>query len=92
MSDQPTQQPQSTDAGSPSTGIGEAMGASVEFVLGNHFLSLQELESLHEGYVFELPGLSVDTVGLRINGRDMGRGRLVRVGDHLGVVVESLGA
>jgi flagellar motor switch/type III secretory pathway protein FliN len=68
------------------------MGASVEFVLGNHFLSLQELESLHEGYVFELPGLSVDTVGLRINGRDMGRGRLVRVGDHLGVVVESLGA
>jgi flagellar motor switch/type III secretory pathway protein FliN len=39
-----------------------------------------------------LPGLSVDSVGLRINGRDVGRGRLVRVGDHLGVIVESLGA
>lgn len=78
--------------GTPSTSLGEALGVSVEFVLGNHFLSLQELESLHEGYVFELPGLSVDSVGLRINGRDVGRGRLVRVGDHLGVIVESLGA
>jgi flagellar motor switch/type III secretory pathway protein FliN len=92
MSDQPHQQAESRTVGTPSTGIGEALGASVEFVLGNHFLSLPELESLHEGYVFELPGLSVDSVGLRINGRDMGRGRLVRVGDHLGVVVESLGA
>jgi flagellar motor switch/type III secretory pathway protein FliN len=92
MSDQPFPQAEIPTAGASSTGIGEALGASVEFVLGNHFLSLQELESLHEGYVFELPGLSVDSVGLRINGRDVGRGRLVRVGDHLGVVVESLGA
>ena len=88
MSDHAPQQAESTSA----TGIAQTLGASVEFVLGNHFLSLQELDSLHPGYVFELPGLSVDSVGLRINGRDVGRGRLVRVGDHLGIIVETLGS
>lgn len=61
----------------------------VEFVVGTQSLSLEDLRSLSEGYVFELPE-NASSVSLLINGRKYGDGRLIRVGDHLGVVVETL--
>lgn len=62
----------------------------VDFVVGTKSLPLEDLRSLSEGYVFELPE-NASSVSLIINGRKYGSGRLVRVGDHLGVVVETLG-
>jgi len=64
---------------------------TVDFVVGTQSLSLEELRSLTVGNVFEFPG-NASGVSLRINGRTVGSGRLVEVGDHLGVVVETLGA
>lgn len=62
----------------------------VDFVIGTQSLSLDDLRSLKDGHVFEFPGDS-SSVGIVVNGRRHGEGRLVSIGDHLGVVVEKLG-
>jgi len=62
----------------------------VDFIIGTQSLALDDLRSLKEGHVFEFSEDS-STVGIVVNGRKHGEGRLVRVGDHLGVVVEKLG-
>lgn len=62
----------------------------VEFVLGEASLPLGELVQLQPGYVFPLQA-DVDNarVGIRANGRTVGHGRLVVVGDTLAVQLES---
>ena len=58
----------------------------LEFELGRTELSVGELADLQPGYVFPLAtALEGSNVAIRANGRDVGRGELVAVGDTLGV-------
>lgn len=53
--------------------------------VGSVQLSLAELEQLGEGSVLALPEGGSDFVELLVNGRSVGRGELVKMGDGLGV-------
>lgn len=69
----------------------EAIEAPVRFDLGETLATIGALQSLQEGYVFELPRRVEDAVTISVNGAVVARGELVRVGERLGVrVVEVL--
>ena len=58
----------------------------VQFELGRLEVALSDLAQLQPGYVFALPAhLQGANVAIRANGREVGRGELVAVGDTLGV-------
>lgn len=65
----------------------------IEFAIGELTLSFGELERIEPGYVFEL-GRAIDgaSVDIRANGQRIGRGRIVAIGDTLGVRVTDCGA
>ena len=58
--------------------------------VGSVELSLGELRELGEGSLLPLSSTSVDGVDLMVNGRRVGQGQLVRIGDGLGVRLLSL--
>ncbi|GHB11866.1 type III secretion system cytoplasmic ring protein SctQ [Salinicola rhizosphaerae] len=58
--------------------------------LGRLELSLGELRELGEGSVLPLSRRPAQAVDLVINGRQMGQGRLVAIGDDIGVQIERL--
>lgn len=61
----------------------------VAFELGQMNLSLAELERLKPGYVFSLPvPVEGTNVTIRVQGRALGRGQIVAVGEYLGVRVQ----
>jgi type III secretion protein Q len=53
--------------------------------VGSVQLSLAEVQQLAEGSVLALPDGGSDCVELMVNGRSVGRGELVKIGDGLGV-------
>lgn len=58
------------------------------FELGEQTLTLGELGSIAPGYVFRLPQPVAETsIAIRLNGRVVGSGQLVALGDALGVRV-----
>lgn len=57
----------------------------VQFDLGTLERPLGELTSLQAGYTFELPVAAARPVTIRVNGRAIGTGELVQIGDRLGV-------
>jgi len=64
----------------------------VQFELGRLEVALSDLAQLQPGYVFALPAhLEGANVAIRANGREVGRGELVAVGDTLGVRLRSWG-
>jgi type III secretion protein Q len=79
----------SEDSAAPSGGLSDVT-IPLDFVIGTQSVPIEDLRTLSEGHVFEFPENS-STVSLVVNGRRHGSGRLVMVGDHLGVIVESLG-
>lgn len=80
-------EPNSHPAGEGSNEDGiRALPVQVRFDLGQLELSVGELAGLQPGYVFALPAhLQGANVTVRANGRDVGRGEIVAVGDTLGV-------
>jgi type III secretion protein Q len=59
------------------------------FTIGEKSLTIEELASFAPGYVFDLATPVEHTrVGIRANGKHIGYGRLVSVGDALGVQLE----
>lgn len=64
----------------------------VEFAIGEVTLPFGELERIEPGYVFEL-GRAIDgaSVDVRANGRCIGHGRIVAIGDTLGVRLTDCG-
>ena len=60
------------------------------FELGRVELALGELRGLAPGAVIALPRGSDDSVDISANGRRIGRGTLVRIGDSLGVRITRL--
>ena len=57
----------------------------LQFEVGTATMTLDELRSLQPGFVFMLAGSSEAPVTIRVNGVAIGRGELVRAGDHIGV-------
>ena len=87
MSEDEQQAAQDTDAGegTASTRVGE-LPVQVQFELGRLEVALEDLAQLQPGYVFALPAhLQGTNVAIRANGREVGRGELVAIGDTLGV-------
>jgi type III secretion protein Q len=60
------------------------------FELGRVELPLGELRRLAPGAVIPLPRAIDDSVDISANGRRIGRGTLVRIGDSLGVRITRL--
>lgn len=61
----------------------------IDFTLGELELPLAKLSQLEPGYVFNLvDNLDTARIGIRANGRRVGSGRIVAVGDTLGVQLE----
>lgn len=61
------------------------------FVVGQSTLTVGELRSLAPGFVFELGGVS-DGITICANGKAIGKGELLEVGDRVGVRVTSFSA
>ncbi|MGV3659966.1 MAG: type III secretion system cytoplasmic ring protein SctQ [Prosthecobacter sp.] len=64
----------------------------VTFVVGQATLTLGELRSLAPGFVLDLPTPLGGGVTIFSNGRNIGTGEVIEVGDHLGVRITSLSA
>ena len=65
--------------------------AIVSFELERRVLSIADIQSITEGYTFALSSDKNSPVTLRVNGKDMGRGRLVDMDGMLGVQITKLG-
>lgn len=77
-----------TDAAAPPDPLG-ALPLRVDFLLGELSVPLAKLAELEPGYVFALgEHLDQARIGIRANGKRVGTGRLVAVGDTLGVQLE----
>ena len=55
------------------------------FELGRQTVELEQLRAIMPGYVFPIERSPDDPVDIVANGRRIGRGEIVRVGDGLGV-------
>ncbi|MDR1438387.1 MAG: FliM/FliN family flagellar motor switch protein [Puniceicoccales bacterium] len=60
------------------------------FDVGDVTLSLKDLESMKNGYVLDINRASNEYINIRSSGRLVGRGRLVKIKDHLGVQIDEL--
>lgn len=75
----------------PDAGLFGELELGLSFELGEQTLTLGELEAIGPGYVFRLAQPVADTqIGIRVNGRVVGNGQLVSLGDVLGVRVTRL--
>ncbi len=63
---------------------------TVEFELGRLDMSLEEIQSLREGYVFEGSGIDHRNVIIRVNGRKAGYGELIDLEGRVGVRIKRL--
>lgn len=62
----------------------------VIFQAGQQTLSLEQLQQLQEGYVFELEPNADETILIVANGKTIGQGRWIQVEDHTGVQITHL--
>lgn len=71
--------------------IFDSLPVMVGFDLGKQQLSLSELKMLQPGYVFELEQSPDKPVTITANGKEIGMGQLVQVGDRMGVRILEFG-
>lgn len=71
--------------GAPSASRIDDLPVSLVFDVGQIELNVGQLRTLNPGYTFELPGMPDRLVTIRANGREIGQGELVEVGDKVGV-------
>ncbi len=64
----------------------------IGFELGSVTVTLAELRDMAAGSVVEIPAPLDSPVILRANGKEIGHGALLRVGDHMAVRILDLGA
>ena len=60
------------------------------FQLGETRMKFRELMNLQPGYIFEMDSDLNKPVTIKVNGRPVGRGELVEIGDRTGVRVLQL--
>lgn len=63
---------------------------TLSFELGRHVLPLEDIESLQEGFTFELNTSLNEPVSIRANGKVIGRGEVLQIGEQVGVRVTFL--
>jgi len=91
MSDAPPQPAGDAAEAAPATSPLDAAMLELTFDIGTLPSSVGELAALQAGYVFELPQTLEQTrTTIRANGRAVGHGELVAVGDSLGVLILDL--
>jgi type III secretion protein Q len=77
---EPVENPQATSEQTPHIPV------QLDFEIGEITTDLRELNRIEPGYIFELPSrLEGSNVSIRANGRHVGNGELVAVGETLGV-------
>lgn len=86
----PEPTPMATTA-APTTPLND-LELDVTFVVGQTTLTLGELRSLAPGFVLDIPTPLGEGVTIFANGRNVGAGEVIEVGDHLGVRITSLSA
>ena len=69
----------------------EAVPVTLKVELGSLEMSAEKLLSLSPGNLLELPSRPDSAVSLTVNGKRVGRGELMMMGDMLGVRVLELG-
>ncbi|MGY6646320.1 MAG: type III secretion system cytoplasmic ring protein SctQ [Salinarimonas sp.] len=84
-----TEQHEKPEQAAPTGSIDE-IPVQLVFELGRLEIPLSELESLTSGYVFELGKPLSQSVDIIANGRRVGTGELVRLGEAIGVRVSKL--
>lgn len=62
----------------------------IVFELGSVLVSIKDLKSINNGYVFDLAKEESNPVSLVSNGITLGQGELVKVGNRLGVRIVKL--
>jgi type III secretion protein Q len=62
----------------------------IVFELGTILISINDLKSINNGYVFDLAKEESNPISLVSNGITLGHGELVKVGNRLGVRVVKL--
>ncbi len=80
-----------SDASQAEGGLGD-LPVRLAFELGRLELTLDELQAIGPGHVFELARVEEEAVDIVANGRRVGRGRIVNIAGALGVQVIRLGA
>lgn len=79
--------PKTDQAQAPDDAGMDDLPVSLVFELGRSVLSLGELKRLNPGAVVTLPDVTSETVDVVANGKRVGRGEIVRIGESLGVRV-----
>lgn len=90
-------QPPSGMPAPPASAVGEGacftvgeIPVTLEFLLQEERLTVDELAELHPGAVLPLRDKAVERILIRANGQLLGRGELVQVGERLAVEVKSM--
>ena len=82
------------DSGAPDESDGDGtlddLEVTLVFEIGRRFVDLAELRSIAPGYVFPMTQDASAPVDILANGRRIGRGEIVRIGETLGVRVTRL--
>ena len=63
----------------------DGLPVTIAFELGRKAMPLSEVSALAPGAVVQLAGTSGDTVSIIAQGKRIGQGEIVRIGDALGV-------
>ena len=79
-----------TSAELKSTTSLDDLPVNIVFQAGQQTLTLEQLQQLQEGYVFELEPNADASIRIVANGQVIGQGRWVQVEDHTGVQVTHL--
>ncbi|MBP0581307.1 type III secretion system cytoplasmic ring protein SctQ [Labrys sp. LIt4] len=85
------EEPQSANGQPDDTGL-EDLPVTVVFELARMTMPLREVSRLAAGSIVPLPELSEPAVDLVANGRRIGRGEIVKVGDGMGVRIVRISA
>ena len=88
VEEQPTEAPASAEP-KPTASL-DSLPVNVVFQIGQQTLTLEQLQQLQEGYVFELEPNADETINIVAHGQVIGQGRWVQVEDHTGVQVTHL--
>lgn len=73
-----------------STASLDNLPVNIVFQAGQQTLTLEQLQQLQEGYVFELEPNADESISIVANGQVIGQGRWVQIEDHTGVQVTHL--
>lgn len=72
----------------PPTALQQALQEAqvrLQFTVGQTETTVAQLQTLQPGYTFELETLAETPVTIRANGKAIGRGELLQVGERIGV-------